>query len=61
MNNTSQKGDKTVKMRDTKNGDSRVTIAVSITVDGNVLKLFVEMKGKLLCNNLFFFVIFVHF
>ena len=48
-------------MHDTKNGDSRVTIAASITADGNVLKPFVVMKGKLLFNNLFLFVIFVHF
>jgi hypothetical protein len=56
-----KKGSKTVTMRDTKNGDSRVTVAVSITADGEVLKPFVVMKGKLLCNNLLFFVFFVHF
>ena len=61
VNDVHKKGSKTVTMRDTKNGDSRVTVAVSITADGEVLKPFVVMKGKLLCNNLLFFVFFVRF
>jgi hypothetical protein len=42
-----EKGVRTVTVRDTKNGDSRVTVAVSITADGQVLKPFLVMKGKI--------------
>jgi DDE superfamily endonuclease. len=41
-----EKGRRTVTVRDTKNGDSRITVAVSITADGRVLKPFLVMKGK---------------
>jgi len=43
------KGARTVTVRDTKNGDSRVTVAVSITADGQVLKPFIVMKGNHFC------------
>jgi hypothetical protein len=41
-----KKGRHTVTVRDTKNGDLRITVAVSITADGRVLKSFLVMKGK---------------
>jgi hypothetical protein len=33
-------------MHDTSNGDARVTVAVSIMADGQVLEPFLVMKGK---------------
>ena len=41
-----EKGARTIMMRDTKNGDTRVTVAVSITADGQVLAPFLVMKGN---------------
>lgn len=41
-----EKGARTITVRDTKNGDTRVTVAVSITADGQVLKPFIVMKGN---------------
>jgi DDE superfamily endonuclease. len=41
-----EKGKRTVTVHDTKNGDSRITVAVSITADWQVLKPFLVMKGK---------------
>jgi hypothetical protein len=41
-----QRGARTVTVRNTNNGDQRVTVAVSLTAAGRLLKPFIVLKGK---------------